>query len=74
MSVAFAHRAVMVDETRWTPTRKLEVLNQFDQGDAAERAALLVEHGLSDDEISQWRGAYSRHGLAGLAVGKQDRR
>lgn len=71
MTLAIATRAILADETRWTPTRKLQVLNDYDLTDAAGKALILTVHGLTADEIDQWRRAYRRLGLAGLKVTKQ---
>ena len=71
MTVLLGKRAVATDDTHWTPARKLQVLNDFDLTDDDGKTAILTAHGLSADEIDQWRGAYQRHGLAGLKVTKQ---
>lgn len=60
------------DSGRWTPTRKLTLLNRLACADEAGREALLAEHEVTPEEIEQWRGAYDRHGLPGLAVQRQD--
>ncbi|MBI5940115.1 MAG: DUF1153 domain-containing protein [Caulobacterales bacterium] len=72
MTLALRTRPLPTAFDRWTPTRKLQVLNDFDEASAEEQAALLVRHALTADEVEQWRGAYQRHGLAGLAIGKQE--
>jgi hypothetical protein len=60
--------------THWNPHRKLKVLKALDAADADERAALMTEHGLTDDEVTHWRTAFARAGIAGLYTRRQENR
>lgn len=74
MSLALRRHPLPDEIERWTPTRKLQVLNDYDAAGDEARAALLVKHGLSTDEIDQWRDAYRARGLAGLQISNQENR
>lgn len=74
MTVMLGIRAVAVNEVRWTPQRKRKVLREIDGAGAERRAALMAEHGLTPDEISQWRIGFERHGISGLSALRQERR
>lgn len=74
MTVLLGIRAVAVDEVRWTPQRKRKVLRDLDSAGAERRAALMAEHGLTPDELTQWRRNFDRHGLRGLSALRQERR
>ena len=71
MTVQIGIRAVAQDGMRWNPQRKLKILNDLDRAGDGAREALMATHGLSADEVEQWRGAYHRHGMDGLAIRKQ---
>ena len=60
--------------THWNPHRKLKVLKDLDATDADGRAALMAEHGLTDDEVAHWRTAFARHGITGLKTRNQESR
>ena len=51
--------------TRWTPQRKLELLNAIYDGKTTLRQA-AAEHALSVDELASWSRRYARHGRDGL--------
>lgn len=53
--------------TRWTPTRKVELLNELDALDTDGRAALLAQHEITPEEAETWHRRYRAHGTRGLA-------
>lgn len=52
---------------RWTAQRKAEVLSAI-AADPACELALMDHHGLSAEELDEWRRAEADAGQAGLAV------
>jgi hypothetical protein len=50
---------------RWVIRRKAEVVNAVRAGFISLEEA-LARYGLSHEEFESWRGAFARHGLAGL--------
>jgi hypothetical protein len=53
--------------TRWTPARKVELLEELDALDSAGRASLLAAHEITPEEAETWRLRFQRFGTAGLA-------
>jgi hypothetical protein len=54
---------------RWTPLRKLEVLNAISSG-AMQRTTALQMYGLSEEEMQSWETGLHTRGIDGLAVQK----
>jgi hypothetical protein len=50
---------------RWVIRRKAEVVNAVRAGLLTLEEA-LARYGLTREEFESWRGAFARHGLAGL--------
>jgi hypothetical protein len=71
MTVLLGIRAVAANRVHWTPKRKSAVLLELDEADEAQRADIMAEHGLSIEEVNQWRRAHERLGVGGLRVTKQ---
>jgi transposase-like protein len=57
-------------DEHWTPKRKEELLLAIAAGSVTEAAA-LAEHGLTPEELDEWRRRYSREGRRGLRVTKR---
>ena len=53
--------------TRWTPGRKVELLNEFDRLSPDGQVALLAWHNLTLEEVETWRERFRAFGTPGLA-------
>jgi hypothetical protein len=53
------------DTLRWVASRKLAVVKAV-RGGLLSRAQAMEMYGLSEDELSEWDSAVSRHGEAAL--------
>lgn len=53
---------------RWTPQRKEAIVMAINYGSASVQSAVIRyrEHGLSADEIEEWRHSYAMYGFRGL--------
>lgn len=59
---------------RWTPRLKARILGNLAAG-RTTRAALLQMHGISSEELAEWRRAYNKYGIKGLRTTRtQERR
>lgn len=58
---------------RWTPTRKLALLNAIDCGEISAAEACTL-HSISDEELAGWRQAASFGGAAALRARSQSMR
>lgn len=67
-------RAIQAPGQRWNPKRKLKVLAEIEDAGPVERLDLMMQHGLTTDEVQHWRAAYERHGLRGLSIRNQENR
>lgn len=52
---------------RWVKSRKLQLLRDIDAGSETP-SSLFDKHGVSEEEISEWRSNIDRHGEASLRV------
>ncbi len=55
--------------TRWTPSRKQDLLDDLYRGIITELDAQVL-HGVSAEELASWRRRYSAFGQRGLATTK----
>lgn len=53
------------DTTRWVASRKAAVVNAVNAGALAPEEA-MAKYGLTEEELSEWRGALANHGARGL--------
>jgi hypothetical protein len=53
------------EAVRWTPRRKVAMLNQLATGGITQEAASRL-YGTSAEELAEWRRAYEAHGLKGM--------
>jgi hypothetical protein len=63
-----AHHATTVD-LRWTPGRKLDVVNDVQCGRISFGLA-VAKYGLSEEELQSWLDGAGKRGIDGLKVGQ----
>lgn len=51
---------------RWTPRRKLQFLKDYDHTHPSCRPPLRMKHGVSPEEITEWRIRFEKGGLLQL--------
>jgi transposase-like protein len=56
----------MARPIRYTPGRKAEIIQKALDG---ERATVLCEHDITDEELDRWIELYRAHGVKGLRSG-----